>query len=146
MAVSAERIGGPLVHPTWPPSAVNSPQPNKLPYCITWSCFGWTLEHSSRAHSSCLPVTGGAAADRLDGGAGSDTLKGGTGNSLANLLVGNDGDNVLNGGAGTDTFKLTTTASGADLVTDFLSGVVIRGCFSGILLVGTCASCFLLTF
>jgi Ca2+-binding RTX toxin-like protein len=65
----------------------------------------------------------------------------GNGNGLSNTLTGNDGINILNGGAGADTlagrggadtltggtgadtFKLATTEGGADLITDFLSGI-----------------------
>jgi len=55
-------------------------------------------------------LTGNSAANTLNGGAGNDTLKGGLGND------------VLTGGTGADVFLYSDVSSGADRITDFVSG------------------------
>jgi Ca2+-binding RTX toxin-like protein len=54
------------------------------------------------------------------GGKGADRLIGDDGN---NMLAGGAGIDTLTGGGGSDTFRFTTLTGGADVITDFVSGV-----------------------
>ncbi|MDK3019693.1 calcium-binding protein [Pseudodonghicola flavimaris] len=88
---------------------------------------------------------GGTGADHLVGGEGDDWMDGGAGNDFlhgdsgADLLFGGlgrdtinsgDGDDVISGGADADRFIFydfgENAASGADVITDFEAGEVIR--------------------
>jgi Ca2+-binding RTX toxin-like protein len=74
-------------------------------------------------------ITGNAGANVLSGLTGNDTLSGGEG---ADLLNGAAGFDRLTGGGGADAFLLNSKV-GADLVTDFVSGIDrLRVSMSGI--------------
>jgi Ca2+-binding RTX toxin-like protein len=64
-------------------------------------------------------LRGGLGNDNLNGGSGRDRLFGDAGNDVLN---GGSGKDILTGGAGNDKFVLTPSASGAKIVTDWLTG------------------------
>jgi Ca2+-binding RTX toxin-like protein len=70
-----------------------------------------------------LVVVGGGGGDTFTGGAKNDTIDGKAG---ADTITGGKGADTLTGGTGADTFTYTasnqSTTSGADSITDFLSG------------------------
>ncbi|MFV3130230.1 beta strand repeat-containing protein [Niveispirillum sp. KHB5.9] len=87
-----------------------------------------------------LLVSSGTGADRLFGGAGNDSIDAGAGNDVVDggagddLLYGNAGADTITGGAGNDVFAITSgssTSTGADTITDFSSGDVVRLYLSG---------------
>jgi hypothetical protein len=73
-------------------------------------------------------INGGLGNDTLLGGAGNDTIIGGLGNDILNggagddILNGGPGDDILTGGSGKDTFLWNSGDTGADQVTDFMTG------------------------
>lgn len=64
-------------------------------------------------------LTGNDADNLLDGGANGDEIDGGAGNDT---IIGGAGDDVLAGGAGADVFRFAA-GSGADIIFDFETGV-----------------------
>jgi Ca2+-binding RTX toxin-like protein len=93
---------------------------------VTWT-LGSTLENllltgtaaiNGTGNAAANAVTGNAGANRLDGAGGADRLSGGSGNDT---LTGGSGNDLVTGGTGADQFRFNS-ASGADTITDFVSG------------------------
>lgn len=87
-----------------------------------------TLSSIEAVEGSALAdsLTGNGSANRLFGDAGKDTL---IGNGGADTLIGGTGQDSMNGGSGADVFVFTglgdfnsVTATGADVIADFLAG------------------------
>lgn len=84
------------------------------------SLTGNTLNNILGGNDAANTLSGGDGDDVLVGLGGNDTLLGGNG---ADRLVGGSGADTLTGGAGRDTFVLSLfDDSGADTITDFVSG------------------------
>ena len=65
-------------------------------------------------------LTGSVGGNVLSGLAGNDTLNGGAG---ADTLIGGLGNDILTGGIDSDTFDFSFITDGADVVTDFATGI-----------------------
>lgn len=79
---------------------------------------GQTLYIDGSAESSAaLTVTGGDGGNTLVGGGGNDSF---TGGSSADLLIGGAGDNIYFGYGGADIFSIDGSASGINVIYDFI--------------------------
>lgn len=82
----------------------------------------FTLDASAELDGT-ITYVGGGGVDTVTGGAKADTIGGGAG---ADVITGGKGADILTGGAGADVFTYTkaeqSTTSGADSITDFVSG------------------------
>lgn len=90
---------------------------------------GYNGDDVIRGGSGNDRLSGGNGNDRLEGWADNDTLLGGNGDDVLigdggnDVLAGGRGNDVLTGGAGKDRFDFSGfESSGADTVTDFVSG------------------------
>ena len=74
----------------------------------------------NNAGSTAYTVTGGTGADSVTGGTLADTISGGNGNDT---ITGGAGADSLTGGGNNDVFQfVSSTLSGLDVITDFVSG------------------------
>ena len=76
---------------------------------------GYTIAHGVVIENA----TSGNGDDRLTGNEADNVLDAGGGDDT---LIGNAGDDTLTGGAGADTFRYSSSAFGADTITDFEDG------------------------
>ena len=79
---------------------------------------GYTIAHGVVIENA----TSGNGDDRLTGNEADNVLDAGGGDDT---LIGNAGDDTLTGGAGADTFRYSSSAFGADTITDFEDGTDI---------------------
>ncbi len=77
---------------------------------------GYTIAHGVVIENA----TSGNGDDRLTGNEADNILNGGGGDDT---LIGGAGDDTLTGGAGADTFRYSSSAFGADTITDFEDGL-----------------------
>jgi Ca2+-binding RTX toxin-like protein len=77
------------------------------------------VEKGTALGTAAINLTGNALANVLTGNSAANTLNGAGGNDTLNGGLGND---TLTGGAGRDVFMFGDVTSGADRITDFVSG------------------------
>ena len=77
------------------------------------------VEKGTALGTAAINLTGNTLANTLTGNSAANTLNGAGGNDTLNGGLGND---TLTGGAGRDVFLFSDVASGADKITDFVSG------------------------